>query len=71
VLAGAREKRMKDRLIEQGDIYRRTGTIKAGSHNLSLVAFGGDSFVELLSAALALRSFGPKESLTQAQTDHL
>jgi hypothetical protein len=29
------------------------------SHNLSLVAFGGDSLV-CLSTALALRSFGPK-----------
>jgi hypothetical protein len=32
----------------------------SGSHNLSLVAFGDDSLVELLSLALALRSFSPK-----------
>jgi len=43
----------------------------SGSHNQSLIAFGGDSLIELLCAALALRSFGPKWSLTKAQTDHL
>jgi hypothetical protein len=32
----------------------------SGSHNLPLVAFGDDSLVELLSLALALRSFSPK-----------
>jgi hypothetical protein len=42
-----------------------------GPHNLSLVAFGGDSLVELLSAALALPSFGTKESLTKSSTEHL
>jgi hypothetical protein len=42
----------------------------SGSHNLSLVAFGGDSLVELLSAALARRSFGPKLSLAKTQSGH-
>jgi hypothetical protein len=43
----------------------------SGLHNLSLAPFVGDRIVELLSPALVLRPFGPKYSLTEAQTDQL
>lgn len=43
----------------------------SGSHRQSLITSGGDGLVELLSAALALRSFGPKWFLAKARADHL